>query len=102
MVSVVALEHLDSGYELPLAPFKTDGRRVEPFPRTDIRCTVPLDTSAENFSGEVCSGTALATMPEPKGPQPAASAARGWRASQEMAEELQIRLDMRLVRNPYQ
>ena len=82
------------------APFVADGTRVEPFPRTDIRCTLPLDTNAEDFSGEVCSGTALATMPEPEGPQPAASAAQGRNASQAMAEELQFRLQLRLLPSP--
>jgi len=80
------------------AQFVADGGMVEPFPRTDIRCTVPLDTNITDFSGEVCSGTALATMPEPEGPQPAASTARGRHASQEMAEELQIRLHLRLIK----
>jgi hypothetical protein len=80
------------------APFVADGRLVEPFPRTDIRCTVPSGTNITDFSGEVCSGTALTTMPEPEGPQPAASAVRGRHASQEMAEELQIRLHLRLVK----
>jgi hypothetical protein len=80
------------------APFVADGRLVEPFPRTDIRCAVPLGTNITDFSGEVCSGTALPTMPEPEGPQLAASAARGRHASREMAEELQIRLHLRLIK----
>jgi hypothetical protein len=79
------------------APFVADGKRVAPLPRTDIRCTVPLDTNAEDFRGEVCSGTTLATTPEPEGPQ---SAAQGKHASQAMAEELQIRLYIRLVQRP--
>jgi hypothetical protein len=79
------------------APFEADGRLVEPFPRTDIRCGIPLGTNMTDFNGEACSGTALGTMPEPEGPQPAASAARGKHASQEMAEELQIRLHLRLI-----
>lgn len=80
------------------APFVADGRLVEPFPRTDIRCSIPLNANITDFSGEVCSGTALDTMPEPEGPQPATSAARGRHASQEMAEELQIRLRLRLIK----
>src|ERR1700746_492906 len=67
----------DAGVTTNWAPFVADRRLVEPFPRTDIRCSIPLDTNIADFSGEVCSGTALATMPEPEGPQPAASAARG-------------------------
>jgi len=80
------------------APFVADGRLVEPFPRTDIRCSIPLGTNITDFSGEVCSGTALDTMPEPEGPRPAASAARDRHASQEMTEELQIRLHLRLIK----
>jgi hypothetical protein len=80
------------------APFVADGRLVEPFPRTDIRCSIPLDTNITDFSSEVCSGPALATMPEPECPQPAASAARGRHAPHEMAEELQIRLHLRLIK----
>lgn len=80
------------------APFVADGRLVEPFPRTDIRCRIPLDANITDFNGEVCSGTALPTMPEPERPQPAPSAARGRHASQEMAEELQIRLHLRLIK----
>jgi hypothetical protein len=80
------------------APIVADGRLVEPFPRTDIRCGIPLDTNITDCSGEMCSGTALARMPELEGPQPAASAARGRHAPKERAEELQIRLHLRLIK----